>query len=200
MKLILVATGNAHKSAEIQQMLGSEWKVENLKDHPSLISPEEDGDTFSANAIIKALAASEALAEYLVLSDDSGLEVDALDGAPGVISARYAGVDATDEMNREKLKSALLQLSEDKKPFTGRFRCVMVVAKDGKILGEFDGAVEGEILTKEQGEGGFGYDPLFVPNGYTDTFGVLSSDTKNALSHRGSALRQFVTWANSQNF
>lgn len=200
MKSILVATGNAHKSAEIQQMLGSDWKVENLKDHPSLVSPEEDGDTFSANAAIKALAASKELAGYLVISDDSGLEVDALSGAPGVISARYAGEDATDAMNRAKLKKALLELSVAQKPFTGRFRCVIVVAQDGQVLGEFDGTVEGTILTQEQGEGGFGYDPLFVPNGYTDSFGVLPGEVKNQLSHRGVALRKFIEWANSQNF
>lgn len=180
-------------------MLGPEWKVENLKDHPQLISPEEDGETFSDNAKIKALAASEALPGYLVLSDDSGLEVDILEGAPGVISARYAGEDATDAMNRAKLSAALSALPETAAPFTGRFRCVLVVAKDGQVLAEFDGSVEGHLLTQEQGEGGFGYDPLFVPSGYSDSFGVLPSEVKHQLSHRGTALRQFVAWANTQS-
>jgi XTP/dITP diphosphohydrolase len=190
---LLIATGNRHKTEEIRAMLGAGFVVEDLKDHPSLPSPEENGVTFEDNARIKALAASAALPGTMVLSDDSGLEVDALNGAPGVTSARYAGEGATDKDNRERLKREMAGLSPDV-AFTGRFRCCMVLALNQDVLGVFDGAVEGRLLLAEEGEGGFGYDPLFVPEGHEHSFGVLPAVTKNGLSHRARALKKAVEW------
>lgn len=197
---LLIATGNRHKTEEISAMLGVDWTVQDLKDHPHLPSPEEDGVTFADNAKIKAIAASIALPELLVLSDDSGLEVDALNGAPGVTSARYAGAGATDADNRTRLKRELTTLIQQRmgKPFTGRFRCCMVLAQNGEVLGVFEGAVEGRLLTDEQGTGGFGYDALFVPDGFDQSFGVLPAETKNRLSHRARALEKVVDWLRTQ--
>jgi len=195
-KSLLVATGNSHKTQEIRSMLGGGWEVADLKSYPHLPAPEETGDTFSANAEIKALSASELLPGVWVLSDDSGIEVDVLNGAPGVYSARYSGDNATDASNREKLKSELHRcIAEGKpQPFTGRFRCCMVLALDGKVRGVFDGAVEGHLLLAEEGEGGFGYDPLFIPEGYHNSFGVLPVEVKNQLSHRARALAKVARW------
>jgi XTP/dITP diphosphohydrolase len=191
-RTLLVATGNAHKTQEIAAILGGGWTVEDLRAHPQLSSPEENGTTFEANARIKAESASRELPGVLVLSDDSGLELDALGGAPGVISARYAGPSATDADNRERVKRELAGRES-----TARFRCCMVLAREGQTLGVFNGAVEGRIVTSEQGGGGFGYDPLFVPDGYSDTFGVLPGEVKNQLSHRARALSQVVEWLNA---
>ena len=188
---LLVATANAHKTQEIQAMLGTGWKVEDLKAYPHLPSPEETGDTFEANARIKAEAASLALPGHLVLADDSGLEVDALGKAPGVVSARYAGPGATDADNRTQLKSALVGIPPDKQGgWAARFRCCMVLARAGNSEAVFDGSVEGRVIAEEQGAGGFGYDALFIPDGYADTFGVLPAEVKNLLSHRAKALEQ----------
>jgi XTP/dITP diphosphohydrolase len=194
--MLLVATGNPHKTEEISSMLGTGWTVEDLRIHPLLPQPEETGATFAENAAIKAMAASRAVPGVLVLSDDSGLEVDALGGAPGVTSARYAGEGASDADNREKLKGALRRLMQQgvAQPFTGRFRCCLCLAKDGTVLGEFDGSVEGRLLLNEEGAGGFGYDPLFVPDGFDNSFGVLPPETKNQLSHRAQALDKVVQW------
>jgi XTP/dITP diphosphohydrolase len=195
-KHLIVATGNSHKTGEIRAMLGERWLVEDLKAHPHLPSPVEDGDTFEANARIKALAISAALPDALVLSDDSGLEVDVLGGEPGVISARYAGEPSNDANNRERLKRELRAkiAAGAAQPFTGRFHCCMVLAEKGDILGIFDGAVEGQLLLEEEGAGGFGYDPLFVPDGHGHSFGVLPADTKNQLSHRARALAKVKDW------
>ncbi|MEP6671418.1 MAG: RdgB/HAM1 family non-canonical purine NTP pyrophosphatase [Chthoniobacter sp.] len=187
MPRLLIATKNAHKAEEIRAILGAEWDVTDLNARPEVPAPEETGATFAENAAIKAVAASRLFPSY-VLSDDSGLEVDALGGAPGVISARYAGPQATDADNRARL---LRELSADAvrgKARSARFRCVMCVARDGAVLGTFDGAVEGVIINHERGEGGFGYDSLFVPAGYCETFGQLSAEVKNGQSHRARAL------------
>lgn len=196
---LLVATGNAHKTQEIAAMLGDKWVVEDLRAHPGLGSPEESGATFEANARIKAEAASAMLAGRWVLSDDSGLEVDALGGEPGVYSARYGGEGTGDAGNRERLKRELVSVGQDRENgWTARFRCCMAVALDGVTLAVFNGAVEGRIVASEQGEGGFGYDPLFIPDGYKDSFGVLPAETKNSLSHRARALAQMVRWLEGQ--
>ncbi len=199
MRPLLLATTNEHKTTEVRQMLGPEWRVENLRTHPSLPVPEENGDTFEANAIIKAEAASRALPGLLVLADDSGLEVDALGLAPGVRSARYAGPDATDADNRVRLKQELTPLShgDPGARFPARFRCCLALARDGKTLCTHSGAVEGAILLEEQGEGGFGYDSLFVPEGHETTFGILPAAVKNQLSHRARALAGLVAWLES---
>jgi XTP/dITP diphosphohydrolase len=195
MPQLLVATSNSHKTAEIQSMLGSDWDVVDMRAYPGLVLPEETGDTFEENAVIKAEGASIALPNLLVLSDDSGLEVDALGGQPGVKSARYAGEKSTDVDNREKLKRELAGLNT---PFVGRFRCCMAVARGGNAVRTFSGAVEGSVLLQERGEGGFGYDPLFVPDGFAQTFGELPPTSKNQLSHRARALAQVIKWLSEQ--
>jgi len=190
MPALLIATKNAHKTAEIAAIL-TEWKVSDLTAHPDIPAPEETGATFAENAAIKALAAAERFAG-LVLSDDSGLEVDALGGAPGVYSARYAGPTATDADNRARL---LRELAGVRGPArAARFRCVMALAEKGTLLGTFAGAVEGIILDEEKGAGGFGYDALFVPEGYGETFGQLPAATKNQLSHRSRALARVAAF------
>lgn len=196
MRKLLFATTNAHKTGEVRAMLGEGWEVENLRAHPGLPAPEETGDTFEANAIIKALAASAALPGRLVLADDSGLEVDALDGQPGVRSARYAGPEASDADNRALLVKTLAPLAQGDPAsrFPARFRCCLALALDGRLLCTQAGAVEGAIQIEEQGAGGFGYDPLFVPQGFESAFGVLPAEVKNRLSHRARALGALVGW------
>jgi XTP/dITP diphosphohydrolase len=200
MKRLFIATGNRHKTEEIHAMLGADWSVEDMKDHPHLPQPEETGATFAENARIKALAAGIALADMLVLSDDSGLEVDALGGAPGVRSARYAGEGASDADNRERLKRELRALAQNAPAgfFTGRFRCAMCLVENGKVLAEFDGSVDGRLLLTEEGMGGFGYDALFVPEGFGNSFGVLPAETKNGLSHRARALAKVMSFLNER--
>lgn len=198
MPKVLFATSNAHKTDEVRQMLGPDWEVENLRAYPHLPIPDETGTTFEANARIKAEAASLALPDHLVLADDSGLEVDALNLAPGVISARYAGPDATDADNRARLKAELVPIAaaQPDLTLTGRFRCCMVLAKAGRTLAIENGTVEGRLLLEEQGSGGFGYDALFIPDGYQDSFGVLPAEVKNQLSHRARALAAMSAWLN----
>ncbi len=187
MSQLVFATSNAHKTEEVAAILGGDWQVEDLRAHPSVTLDEETGDTFEANAIIKAVSGSRAVPGLLVLADDSGLEVDALGGAPGVRSARYAGDNANAADNRAKLKTELAKLPQDG-PFPGRFQCCMVLARDGVVLHVTQSSVEGRLLTQEEGAGGFGYDALFIPEGFTETFGVLPAETKNQLSHRARAL------------
>jgi XTP/dITP diphosphohydrolase len=192
MPALIFATSNAHKVQEVAAMLGTAWQVNGLRDYPDVVLPEETGTTFEANARLKAEGASAALPGMFVIADDSGLEVDALNGEPGVYSARYAGPDATDADNRVRLKAELGKLPPA--TFTGRFHCCLVLAKDGQTLHVTHGAVEGTLRLEEQGDGGFGYDALFQPEGYADTFGVLSPEVKNQLSHRARALAEMQTW------
>ena len=187
MSPLVFATSNAHKTEEVAAILGEDWQVEDLRAHPGVTLDEETGDTFEANAIIKAVSGSRGVPGLLVLADDSGLEVDVLGGAPGVRSARYAGETANAADNRAKLKGELTKLPQTA-PFTGRFHCCMVLARDGAVLHVTHGSVEGRLLTEEVGAGGFGYDALFIPDGFTETFGVLPAETKNQLSHRARAL------------
>ncbi|HCC19703.1 MAG TPA: non-canonical purine NTP pyrophosphatase, RdgB/HAM1 family [Verrucomicrobiales bacterium] len=189
MKNMTVATGNSHKTQEIRAMLGDAYDVTDLKSYPELPEVEETGATFLENATLKAVQISEQIGG-LVLSDDSGLEVDFLHGAPGVHSARYAGVHGDDTANNAKLLANL----EGVESREARFRCVMVLAQNGQVLAHFDGAVEGKIIIEQQGAGGFGYDPLFVPDGYERTFAELGEDVKNGLSHRAQAMQQVVAW------
>jgi XTP/dITP diphosphohydrolase len=184
---LLVATKNSHKTAEIRAMLGPGWEVTDLNAYPEVPAPEETGATFAENAAIKAIAASQLFPD-LVLADDSGLEVDALGGAPGVFSARYAGPGATDADNRARLLRELAATGARGKDRTARFRCVLALARHGQVLATFDGAVEGIIINEEKGDGGFGYDALFVPEGHCETFGQLPEKVKNGLSHRARAL------------
>ncbi len=189
MQDLLVATGNSHKTAEIRAILGAGYVVSDLKAHPELPEVEETGSTFLENATLKAVEISKQV-DGLILSDDSGLEVDALGGEPGVYSSRYAGEAGNDAANNKKLLHEL-QGKDNRK---ARFRCVMVLAQDGEVLTSFDGAVEGRMLSELHGEGGFGYDPLFVPDGYDQTFSQLSEGIKKQLSHRAVAMQKVVAW------
>jgi XTP/dITP diphosphohydrolase len=197
MPKLLVATKNAHKTQEIRAMLGDRWEVTDLTAHPEVPAADETGDTFEENAKIKALAASAIFSGY-VLSDDSGLEVDALGGEPGVRSARYAGEGAGDAMNRKKLLEALQAEGARGKARSARFHCVIVLAENGEVRGVFDGRVEGVIINTEKGTGGFGYDALFVPEGYCETFAELPAETKNQLSHRANAMAKVVEFLASR--
>jgi XTP/dITP diphosphohydrolase len=197
MQTLLVATWNTHKTKEIGQILGSGWDVRDLATLLDAPRVKETGSTFAENAAIKAVAISESVSD-LVLADDSGLTVDALNGEPGVYSARFAGEDATDAQNRLKL-IGLLKTSPAQE-FPARFQCEMVLAHHGEILGSFSGKVEGIVVPFERGDHGFGYDSMFVPAGYDQTFAELPSETKNSLSHRARALAQVVTFLqNAEN-
>ena len=185
---LIVATRNAHKVEEIRAILTTceVLDVSVMEDPPEV---EETGTTFLENATLKAVAISE-LTDALVLSDDSGLEVDSLEGEPGVYSSRYAGEEGNDALNNEKLLREL----GGKANRAARFRCVMVLARGGKALADFSGAVEGRILQERQGEGGFGYDPLFAPEGHEQSFAELGEEVKNGMSHRSRALEGVADW------
>jgi XTP/dITP diphosphohydrolase len=194
MQTLLIATRNGHKTREIGQILGSGWDVRDLGSLPHAPNIEETGATFEENAALKAITISK-IFTGLVLADDSGLEVDALEGAPGVRSARFAGPNATDAENRFLLVQKLRNLGGHE--FPARFLCVMVLASQGELLGSFGGVVRGKVVLEERGESGFGYDSLFIPQGYTETFGELQSEIKNSLSHRGRALAHVLEFLRS---
>jgi XTP/dITP diphosphohydrolase len=199
MPRLFLATSNIHKTQEVAQILGPEWVVTDMTSIPHLRLPEETGATFEENAIIKARGASSAMPGVWVLADDSGLEVDILNGEPGVRSARYAGPGATDADNRKKLKNEMRALAANPgQMFPGRFRCCMALVRDGKVLKVTHGTVEGRLMLREQGDGGFGYDSLFVPHGHRESFGVLPAEIKNQLSHRAAALAQLREWLDGQ--
>lgn len=186
---LLLATHNLHKTAEVRAILGPGFEVTDLTAWPGALEPEETGLTFSENAALKALAASPLVGpEAWVLADDSGLEVDALGGAPGVWSARYSGQQGDNAGHRAKLLAELVKVGATGAQRRGRFRCVLALARAGQVVAEFEGAVEGHIAPAERGAGGFGYDSLFIPEGANDTFGELSETVKNSLSHRARAL------------
>ena len=184
---VLLATGNPHKTREFAEILGPEVEVCDLTAEVELPRVEETGLTFEANAILKAIAASQrSLA--LVVGDDSGLEVDVLGGAPGIRSARYAGEKATDKDNIEKLLSELGRCSQPF-PHSARFRCCLALAKQGRIVMTFEGLIEGRIIPAPRGQSGFGYDPVFQPHGFEQTFAELRPADKNRISHRGRAIQ-----------
>ncbi len=187
MSLLYLATRNAHKTAEFREMLGAVYEIRDATTVPNAPEVAETGLTFEANAALKALALSQ-LVEAPVVADDSGLEVDALHGAPGVRSARYAGENASDADNRTKLLAALQAAGARGKARSARFRCVLVLAQHGVVLTTVDGRVEGVLTAKERGIGGFGYDPLFIPEGACSTFAELPPSAKHAISHRGRAI------------
>ena len=188
---LLVSTRNRHKLREIRTILGARFKVSDLSILPTMNEVEETGTSFEENADLKAIAASQ-LFEGWVIADDSGLEVDALGGSPGVYSARYAGETASDSENNALLLKNLEEVPEQKR--RARFRCVIVLARTGRKLAAFSGVVEGVIASSPRGGEGFGYDPLFIPDGFSETFGELPVATKNRLSHRARALNQLRAW------
>ena len=185
---LVVATRNRHKTREIQQILGPEFKVRDLEAHPDVTEIRESGTSFQENAKLKALAASKQLPS-LVIADDSGLEVDALGGAPGIYSARYAGANATDTDKIDKLLRELARVRATEDGRRARFRCVVALARNGNLLGTFEGIVEGSIADEARGDSGFGYDPIFIPEGLKQTFGELPTEVKNTISHRAKAIR-----------
>jgi XTP/dITP diphosphohydrolase len=210
MTTLLLATRNRHKTAEIRGILGKDFAYLTLHDFPDAPRVAEDADTFVANAVKKAVALARWLGAKpdarftthalpcFVLADDSGLEVDALNGAPGVHSARFAALDAgragncSDAENNAKLLRLLKDVPAARR--TARFRCVVAAVTVGRppsVLGPpqlFEGVCEGRLGFAPRGHNGFGYDPLFIPAGFTQTFAELGDATKNTLSHRGKAL------------
>jgi XTP/dITP diphosphohydrolase len=215
----LIATRNAHKVGEIRTILGESFRYLTLKDFPNAPAIEEDASTFAGNATKKAVGLARWLAETqdskseipdcFVLADDSGLEVDTLNGAPGVHSARFAALDSgnpnnsSDADNNAKLLRLLRDVPAEKR--SARFRCVLaltpvVAGKSGNASSVcyadelelqtqiFDGACEGRIDFAPRGQGGFGYDPLFIPSGFDRSFAELGEEQKNQISHRSKAL------------
>ncbi|MDR0532575.1 MAG: XTP/dITP diphosphatase [Verrucomicrobiales bacterium] len=196
MQEILLATANVKKGKELREILGEGWSVKTLKDFPQIPEIVEDGDTFEANAVKKALTLAR-LSDGLILADDSGLEVDALNGAPGIYSARYAGEPANDANNNALLLRNLADTPDARRG--AQFRCVLALVKQGRHVQTFEGICRGRILHAASGENGFGYDPLFVPDGYEQTFAELPSEAKHQLSHRGKAMRQLFEFFNSNS-
>jgi XTP/dITP diphosphohydrolase len=190
---LLLATHNQHKRREFRELLGSDFNLIDLTSFPEITLPEETGRTFEENATLKAIAASQLrhtsrAEDRLVVADDSGLEVDALDGAPGIYSARYAGEDANAGENLSKLLGELAARNVAAEKRSARFRCVIALARSGKVLGVFEGVVEGNIVDPPRGSGGFGYDPVFQPAGFEQTFAEIPAELKNRISHRGQAI------------
>ncbi len=190
---IVFATNNNHKLSEIQDILGSTIEVKSLKDIGCHVDILETGTTLEENAQIKANYVWDNF-QTMVFADDTGLEIDALNGEPGVYSARYAGGEGHDsEANIQKVL-ANLQGVENRK---ARFRTVIAfIYKDkktgNKVTKLIEGIVNGSIITEKRGEAGFGYDAIFVPEGYDKTFGELGMDIKNSISHRARAVQQFA--------
>ena len=230
MTTLLIATRNTHKVGEIRAILGEQFQFLTLNDFPATPKVIEDAETFAGNATKKAVELAKWLREnhsasdirhsapYFVLADDSGLEVDVLNGAPGVHSARFAALDknenSPDADNNAKLLRLLKGIPPEK--CTARFRCVIAltpVLKTETVNASpvcyvdelelttqiFDGACEGKIISAPRGPNGFGYDPLFVPDGFAATFAELGEDVKNQLSHRAKALAKLKPWLNSIN-
>ena len=186
-KLVL-ATGNFGKLKEMRMLLGEKFDVVSMKELGIDVDVEENGETFAENALIKARALME-LTGCATAADDSGLAVDALGGRPGVYSARYSGVHGDDEANNQKL---LKELQDVAKPRTGRYVCAMALCRPGREPLVAEGACEGEILREYRGEGGFGYDPLFLSTDLNKTFAEADLEEKNAVSHRGRAIAKLV--------
>ncbi len=187
---IIAATSNAHKIIEISQILGAHGiEVVGADEAGGMPDVVEDGTTFRENALKKALAGAKAL-NAPVLADDSGLEVVALNGAPGIYSARYACEGGNDGRNVAKLLKNMQGITDRR----ARFVCVIAVAlPDGTVLGTAEGEVRGRIAEAPSGNGGFGYDPVFIPEGYDQSFGVLPAEVKNHFSHRANALQAALT-------
>jgi len=207
MQLIL-ATRNAHKTCEIQRILGPTFTVSDLSAQHEIPEIRENGKSFEENAILKAVTVSQMVetprrresfrrtsqrdVPALLIADDSGLEVDALGGAPGILSARYAGENARDEENIEKLLDELARIRAEETKRSARFRCVIALARQGELLGTFQGILEGAVVERPRGSNGFGYDPIFVPRGFEETFAELPSEVKNTISHRAKAIRGLI--------
>ncbi len=189
---ILIASNNSHKINEFNKILTKFSQIRLLTPNDLLIDSQidENGSTFEENSFIKAKAFFE-LSKIPVIADDSGLEVDILDGKPGIFSARYAGDGASDAQNRLKLLEELKSFS--KKSWTARFRCVLCFY-DGNVPILFEGNCDGKIIDEERGINGFGYDPIFVPTKNILTFAEIAPEIKNKISHRAVALNKFASF------
>jgi XTP/dITP diphosphohydrolase len=201
MKHILIATSNPGKLRDFAGAAAAYGiEVRTIPNFSSLAAVVEDGATFEANARKKAEEYSRHVPGEIVIADDSGLEVDALGGAPGVHSARYAADEphlaeknTDDEINNAKLIREIRRVPAEKR--TGRFVCVIAAARDGNTLASFEGKAEGVILETPRGTNGFGYDPLFYFPAIDKTFAELSAQEKSRYSHRGAAFRKFLDWS-----
>jgi XTP/dITP diphosphohydrolase len=223
----IIATRNDHKVNEIRAILGSEFRYLTLRDFPSAPAVNEDAPDFAGNATRKALEIARFVSQQpnacqnefdaWVMADDSGLEVDELGGAPGVHSARFAAADSKsgnspDSANNQKLLTLLQKVPLEKR--SARFRCVIAItpvietanesnvchANEGELRTQlFEGRCEGHIGFAPSGKGGFGYDPLFVPSGHTQSFAELGEDVKNGLSHRAKALAELRKWLRGES-
>jgi non-canonical purine NTP pyrophosphatase (RdgB/HAM1 family) len=187
---LLLATRNPNKTLEFAQLLGRDFCVRDLTLDPGIPEIIESGTTFEENAVLKAVTMSKIFPNEIVVADDSGLEVKALGGAPGIFSARYAGENASDRRNVEKLLREL----QDARDRSARFYCVIAVAKNGELMTTVTGEVAGTIAKSPRGENGFGYDPVFAPNGFSQTFAELTPETKNNISHRAQAAAALVEY------
>lgn len=186
MKKICLATNNQGKAKELKELLGETFEILTLQEIGCTEEIEETAETFEGNSLIKARHVFENYGIDCV-ADDSGLEVDALGGAPGIYSARYAGEHGNHEKNMEKLLSELGNETNRK----AQFRTVVTYIENGQKH-HFEGIVEGEITKTQKGNGGFGYDPIFRPNGFERTFAEMSSKEKNPISHRGKAIGRLL--------
>ncbi len=182
MAYIVAATANAHKVDEYRKLLeGQNVELKSLLDYPGFPGVEENGRSFIENAGIKALAACK-YCDVPAFADDSGLEVEALDGRPGIYSARYAPTD----------KERIARLLDEMKGQTNRrarFVCAIAIAINGEVIESFEGEIKGTIVEAPRGESGFGYDPVFQPDGYDRTFGEMAPELKNRISHRANAFK-----------
>lgn len=185
---IVIGSGNRDKARELAELLAdTPFNVKSAADFPAVPAPEETADTFEGNALEKAAYYAERFG-LPVVADDSGLEVDALNGAPGVYSARYAGEGCTYDDNNRKLLAALQGVPDDRR--SARFVCCAAYVDGEGASHVVRGTVAGRIATAPEGTKGFGYDPLFVPDGYDRTFAEMDADEKHAISHRGRAFEQ----------
>jgi len=196
---LFIATGNQHKIEELQAML-EQARVDITVCSPNGVGGMppviEDADSFVGNALLKARALAEKVADKnWILADDSGLVVDALDGAPGVYSSRYAGEAGDDAANNARLLQELAYIPEENR--TARFVCSLVLLVEGNAF-VFEGKVEGKIGFTCKGQQGFGYDPLFIPAGHTVTMAELGQHEKNTISHRANALHKLLAWIKAQ--
>ena len=190
---LVFATNNAHKLEEISAILGDKVEILSLKDIHCQVDIPETADTLEGNSLLKA----QYIREHYGMdcfADDTGLEVEALNGAPGVYSARYAGDEGHDsEANMKRLLKEL----EEKENRKARFRTVIALILNGEVH-QFEGTVEGHILREKRGSSGFGYDPVFVPEGYTESFAELGEEIKNQISHRARAVQKLAEFLKTE--
>lgn len=189
MNEVIVATKNSGKAKEFVQMFETYGiTVKTFIDYPEMPDVEETGETFAENALLKAKSAAR-ITGHPAIADDSGLVIDALDGRPGVYSARYAGIEKDDKMNNRKVLEEMAGVADDQR--SARFKCVLAVSfpndRESIIV---EGDCEGRIAHEESGTNGFGYDPLFIPDGFDQTMAQLEPNMKNEISHRAKALRK----------